>query len=473
MIDSIIAGTGNSRYLRSSIPAGTTWDDVLTMLRAGTFPIDLAGINAAGFTTLGTALNAENLLASATITALGLSSDATPDDALNALITAVNAKLAANQGSGNSGKIMGVNSDGSVKYVPVDAQPTANSDNPVSSGGVYEAIQQGGGGGGAVTSVNGKTGAVTLDKSDIGLGNVDNVQQYSASNPPPYPVTSVNGSTGAVTVDGLSNDVKDALLQLAEKVAYIDANGQTYYDDLLAALYPLNSISAVYTQSGTVYDTDTLSDLTADLVVTALYEGGDTAVIPASKYVLSGSLEPGTDTITVTYREKTATFTVTVTDYRSVMYYAYSDGDLIKYNGTVTNDTTFSHGFVLNDQSGNTSKRRVFAAKRGKTVFYETDNPSSSDSFILTDPPLFPIPVPPSATKVTVAITPNTQYFGVSGLVLADGKYSMTLDDGWKQGSRTLTFAAGTYTHICLNCKQNSSGTDYTTEPTEMTVTFE
>ena len=38
-------------------------------------------------------------------------------------------------------------------------------------------------------------------KSEIGLGNVDNVKQYSASNPPPYPVTSVNGKTGAVTVD--------------------------------------------------------------------------------------------------------------------------------------------------------------------------------------------------------------------------------------------------------------------------------
>lgn len=41
---------------------------------------------------------------------------------------------------------------------------------------------------------------VPTDKSDIGLGNVDNVKQYSASNPPPYPVTSVNGNTGAITV---------------------------------------------------------------------------------------------------------------------------------------------------------------------------------------------------------------------------------------------------------------------------------
>ena len=40
----------------------------------------------------------------------------------------------------------------------------------------------------------------SVTKSDVGLGNVDNVKQYSASNPPPYPVTSVNGHTGAITI---------------------------------------------------------------------------------------------------------------------------------------------------------------------------------------------------------------------------------------------------------------------------------
>ena len=41
----------------------------------------------------------------------------------------------------------------------------------------------------------------SYSKSEVGLGNVDNVKQYSASNPPPYPVTSVNGKTGVVTLD--------------------------------------------------------------------------------------------------------------------------------------------------------------------------------------------------------------------------------------------------------------------------------
>ena len=39
-----------------------------------------------------------------------------------------------------------------------------------------------------------------VTKAQIGLSNVDNVKQYSASNPPPYPVTSVNGDTGAVSL---------------------------------------------------------------------------------------------------------------------------------------------------------------------------------------------------------------------------------------------------------------------------------
>jgi len=42
---------------------------------------------------------------------------------------------------------------------------------------------------------------------------VDNVKQYSASNPPPYPVTSVNGKTGAVTVSSADLPKTTALLK--------------------------------------------------------------------------------------------------------------------------------------------------------------------------------------------------------------------------------------------------------------------
>ena len=130
------------------------------------------------------------------------------------------------------------------------------------------------GGQGAVDSVNGKTGVVVLDAADVGalpdstvipdpanatpadlgtaaigsstryarqdhvhkmpsaadvgLGNVDNVQQYSATNPPPYPVTSVNGQTGAVTVSGatpadtIPEDLGTAAIGTSDKFARQD-----------------------------------------------------------------------------------------------------------------------------------------------------------------------------------------------------------------------------------------------------------
>ena len=49
--------------------------------------------------------------------------------------------------------------------------------------------------------ISSKTNPHSVTKAQIGLDNVDNVRQYSTNNPPPYPVTSVNGKTGAVTVD--------------------------------------------------------------------------------------------------------------------------------------------------------------------------------------------------------------------------------------------------------------------------------
>lgn len=199
-------------------------------------------------------------------------------------------------------------------------------------------------------------------------------------------------------ITGISDDVKDALLQIASKVTYVDEHGQDYYDALEEALYPpipataislssstlsfstlnttqtltatltpsnttdtvtwsssdttiatvsssgvvtalaygsctitatagsvsatcsvtiaqatLSSISAVYTQSGTVYDTDSLDSLKTDLVVTAHWSNSTTSTVASTDYTLSGTLTAGTSTITVSYGGKTTTFAVTVT----------------------------------------------------------------------------------------------------------------------------------------------------------------
>lgn len=82
----------------------------------------------------------------------------------------------------------------------------------------------------------------------------------------------------------------------------------------------LVSISAVYTQSGTVYDTDSLDSLKDDLVVTATYNDSSTEIV--TTYTLSGTLEVGTSTVYVSYGGKATTFSVTV----SVFTWSYTDG---------------------------------------------------------------------------------------------------------------------------------------------------
>lgn len=85
MKDSILKGTGNSRFLKSAVPAGTSWADALAMLQAGTFPIDFNGINTEGFQQVGTPLNKANLLKDVNALTLGLTGDAVPNDMFNIL----------------------------------------------------------------------------------------------------------------------------------------------------------------------------------------------------------------------------------------------------------------------------------------------------------------------------------------------------------------------------------------------------
>lgn len=77
----------------------------------------------------------------------------------------------------------------------------------------------------------------------------------------------------------------------------------------------LISIDAVFTQGGAIiYDTDSLDSLKQYLVVTANYSDSTSEIVPSTDYTLSGALEVGTSTITVTYSGKTDTFTVVVSD---------------------------------------------------------------------------------------------------------------------------------------------------------------
>ena len=80
MKDFVPLGTGNSRNLKSAVPAGTTWEQALAMLRNGTFPIDLGAVNDAGVAQKGDPLNQETLLKAAVAALYGKDNTSVPSD---------------------------------------------------------------------------------------------------------------------------------------------------------------------------------------------------------------------------------------------------------------------------------------------------------------------------------------------------------------------------------------------------------
>ena len=104
MNDGIIKGTGNSRFLKSAISDDMTWEQFKALIRAGTLPIDLFGINPAGWDQLATALNKANLLTDATAALLALTGNPTVNDALAKLSERAKIALGYYVGTGTSGQ---------------------------------------------------------------------------------------------------------------------------------------------------------------------------------------------------------------------------------------------------------------------------------------------------------------------------------------------------------------------------------
>lgn len=118
---------------------------------------------------------------------------------LTTLITLIKTDIAAKQGSITTSGLLKGNGNGNISAA------VAGTD--------YMAPVTGGTAGQVLTKTTNGQAWKSVSKDNVGLGNVDNVKQYSTSNPPPYPVTSVNGKTGAVTVASADLPKTTALLK--------------------------------------------------------------------------------------------------------------------------------------------------------------------------------------------------------------------------------------------------------------------
>ena len=94
-------GTGNSRFLKTSLAEGITWEQALAMLRAGTFPVDFNGFNQEGIETLGTLMKKSTILTDELATALGLTQD---DPTILDVFTKLKELVATAQSTANSAK---------------------------------------------------------------------------------------------------------------------------------------------------------------------------------------------------------------------------------------------------------------------------------------------------------------------------------------------------------------------------------
>lgn len=159
---------------------------------------------------------------------------------------------------------------------------------------------------------------------------------------------------------------KQMLIATLEKVAWTDTHGQAYLNELRTALMgavELESISAVFNTGGEIItDANSLDDLRQYLTVTATYT--DSSSSEVTGYTLSGNMAVGTNIITVTYMDKTDTFSVTV-----VKNYADAlSGWYLHPNNSIA---THSNGVIKMKCSTSTdqSNFNVWCADRARTLW--------------------------------------------------------------------------------------------------------
>lgn len=162
-----------------------------------------------------------------------------------------------------------------------------------------------------VRSWAGEVMSLTLSASTLSLSGTTPQKLTATTVPSSAAVTwlSSDTSTAIVYTDGTVKGVDNGSCTVTAYAGNLTAECAV----TVSGIAYVTSISAAYTQSGTVYDDDLLDSLKADLVVTATYSDSTTRTVPSADYTLSGTLTSGTSTVTVSYKGCTATFTVTVT----------------------------------------------------------------------------------------------------------------------------------------------------------------
>lgn len=204
--------------------------------------------------------------------------------------------------------------------------------------------------------------AISLNQSSISISGANTNQLVATTTPAGGTVTWASSDTNVATVSssGLVTGVGNGSCTITASCGGKNATCSV----TVSGFATLTSISAVYTQSGTVYNTDTLDSLKDDLVVTAHYDDTTTANVPSADYTLSGTLEVGTSTIVVSYGGKTTTFNVTVTEYVPISV-TYTQGSI----GSGNTDANRVSGVIDSDIHLDDGESMVISVESGYSIY--------------------------------------------------------------------------------------------------------
>ena len=224
------------------------------------------------------------------------------------------------------------------------------------------------------------------------------------------------GSTGSGS--GLTNSQKLAILNCFAHVAWTDAQGQTYYDELEEVLFPpaeLTSISAVYVNSNPVYTDTDIDTLKQYITVTAHYSDGTSSVVNA--YTLSGTLTVGTSTLTVAYSEMTTTISVTVSVTPKSDMNGWTDG--VMYTDIeVVEDKYFDDGTIKS--YGGWDRTGYIPCHGASTIVFEAADIANGlnqryNGFFDENKSYIQSMGNVSMSGATITVPSNAHYFGFSG----------------------------------------------------------
>lgn len=181
----------------------------------------------------------------------------------------------------------------------------------------------------------------------------------------------------------------------------------------------------------------------------------------------------GQSIITVISGGKTTTFTVNVTDYYHVARWGISLGNLFQQRGSVnTNASASPTNADMNVDTNSLNVRRTFVTYKGRVPFY-THN-------YLEETTYYPIPVPLNANHVSIKGIPTGHFFYANFAQYDEdtGKYLGNISGNrisWTQQTGTTlehNFTAYNNMFMFINAKNDSSGTTFTSDFTDMIIEF-